>query len=145
MTRFGPSGASARASSADRRSRIRSAEPGDSAPDERPSMAAPASLVVSEVFGPTFQGEGRSLGRRCGFVRLGRCNLACTWCDTKYTWDWSQYDPSVELRRRTVDEVVADLAAMDVPMVVITGGEPLLQQRAMAALVQQCKERGWRV
>ena len=42
----------------------------------------PEELVVSEIFGPTWQGEGPSLGRRCGFVRLGRCNLACTFCDT---------------------------------------------------------------
>src|SRR5262245_52198924 len=67
------------------------------------------SLVVSEVFGPTWQGEGPSIGRRCGFVRLGRCNLACTWCDTPYTWDWERYDPAKELHRRLVTEVVADL------------------------------------
>jgi 7-carboxy-7-deazaguanine synthase len=103
-----------------------------------------ATLVVSEVFGPTFQGEGPSIGRRCGFVRLGRCNLACTWCDTKYTWDWSQYDPSVELHRRTVDDVVAELGGMDVPMVVITGGEPLLQRRALTELVRACRTNGWR-
>src|SRR4051794_4076555 len=142
MTRFGPSAASARASSADRRSRIGSAEPGDSAPDERPSMAAPASLVVSEVFGPTFQGEGRSLGRRCGFVRLGRCNLACTWCDTPYTWDWDRFDPAVELQRRTVTEIVSALEAMAIDMVVITGGEPLLQQSHLGSLVTEAKQPG---
>ncbi|MDQ3757733.1 MAG: 7-carboxy-7-deazaguanine synthase QueE, partial [Actinomycetota bacterium] len=36
------------------------------------------TLVVSEVFGPTWQGEGPSVGRTAAFVRLGRCNLACT-------------------------------------------------------------------
>lgn len=95
---------------------------------------AVSGLVVSEVFGPTLQGEGPSAGRRAGFVRLGRCNLACTWCDTAYTWDWSRYDPSVELRRAGVAEVVAEVQAMDVPMVVITGGEPLLQQSGVAEL-----------
>jgi len=112
---------------------------------EWPILPADATLVVSEVFGPTFQGEGRSIGRRCGFVRLGRCNLACSWCDTKYTWDWSQYDPSVELHRRSVDDVIAELAAMDVPMIVITGGEPLLQQRSLVPLIATAKERGWRI
>src|SRR5262249_7493061 len=86
------------------------------------------SLVVSEVFGPTWQGEGPSIGRRCGFVRLGRCNLACTWCDTPYTWDWERYDPAKELHRRAVTEVVSDLEAMAIDMVVISGGEPMLQQ-----------------
>ena len=45
-------------------------------------------LAVSEIFGPTHQGEGPSTGRLCGFVRLARCNLSCLWCDTPYTWDW---------------------------------------------------------
>lgn len=98
-------------------------------------------LVVSEVFGPTVQGEGPSLGRRAGFVRLGRCNLACTWCDTAYTWDWSRFDPAVELRKADVADVVAQVDAMDVPMVVITGGEPLLQQSAVVELARRLKPR----
>lgn len=98
-------------------------------------------LVVSEVFGPTVQGEGPSLGRRTAFVRLGRCNLACTWCDTAYTWDWSRFDPAVELRRMAVDDVVAQVEAMDVPMVVVTGGEPLLQQTALADLLPRLAPR----
>jgi 7-cyano-7-deazaguanosine (preQ0) biosynthesis protein QueE len=98
-------------------------------------------LVVSEIFGPTFQGEGPSVGRRAGFVRLGRCNLACTWCDTAYTWDWSRYDPAVELHRRSVTDVVFAVEAMNVPMVVITGGEPLLQQRALAELLPALSPR----
>ena len=93
------------------------------------------TLVVSEVFGPTWQGEGPSLGRRAGFVRLGRCNLACTWCDTPYTWRWEDHDPAVELTTRTVHDVVAELRAMDVPLVVVTGGEPLLQQSHLPPLL----------
>ena len=99
------------------------------------------TLIVSEVFGPTLQGEGPSTGRRAGFVRLGRCNLACTWCDTPYTWDWSRFDQSVELRRVEVAEVVAAVEAMDVPMVVVTGGEPLLQQAALLDLLPALSPR----
>jgi 7-carboxy-7-deazaguanine synthase len=101
-------------------------------------------LVVSEVFGPTVQGEGPSLGRRAGFVRLGRCNLACSWCDTPYTWDWSRFDPSVELSRVDVPSVLAAVDAMDVPMVVVTGGEPLLQQTAVVGLLEAMAGR-WRI
>lgn len=86
------------------------------------------TLVVSEVFGPTFQGEGPHLGHRVAFVRLGACNLHCTWCDTPYTWDASRYDLHDELRRVDVAEVVDQLAAMAVHRVVVSGGEPLLWQ-----------------
>jgi 7-carboxy-7-deazaguanine synthase len=103
----------------------------------------PSTLVVSEVFGPTWQGEGPSLGRTAAFVRLGRCNLACTWCDTPYTWDWSRHDPAVELAERTVDDVLAQVDAMGpVSLLVVTGGEPLLQQSRLPALLAAAKDRG---
>lgn len=108
-------------------------------------MGEEATLVVSEVFGPTVQGEGPSLGRRCGFVRLGRCNLSCSWCDTPYTWDWARHDPSVELSRRPVASMLAELLAMDVPMVVVTGGEPMLQQRHLPALLEPLRAAGIRI
>lgn len=108
-------------------------------------VGAEPTLVVSEVFGATFQGEGPSCGRAAGFVRLGRCNLACSFCDSRHTWDWDHYDPVVELRSTAVSEVLAQLDAMAVSMVVVTGGEPLLQQRHLPPLLQEVKARGWRV
>ena len=100
------------------------------------------TLVVSEVFGPTWQGEGPSLGRRAGFVRLGRCNLACGFCDTPYTWRWDDHDPAVELTTVAVDAVLEQIAAMGVPLVVVTGGEPLLQQSHLPPLLRRLRERG---
>lgn len=108
-------------------------------------MTEPGSLVVSEVFGPTIQGEGPTAGRRAGFVRLGRCDLDCSWCDTPYTWDWSRFDPAVELHTAAVDDVVAQVAAMGVDRVVVTGGEPLLQQRGLLPFLEAAAERGWAV
>jgi 7-cyano-7-deazaguanosine (preQ0) biosynthesis protein QueE len=102
-------------------------------------------LTVSEVFGPTFQGEGPSVGQRAGFVRLGRCNLTCAWCDSGYTWDWARYDPDRELSTWTTGQVLRQLEGMHVDLVVITGGEPLLQQRLLVPLLEGCHERGWRV
>jgi 7-carboxy-7-deazaguanine synthase len=102
-------------------------------------------LVVSEVFGPTFQGEGPSVGHRAGFVRLGRCSLECVWCDSRYTWDWDRYDPEVELSGVTTEAVLARLDEMDVDLVVVTGGEPLLQQRRLGPLLEGSRRRGWRV
>ena len=115
----------------------------------QPDIAS-RNLIISEAFGPTFQGEGPSLGRRCSFLRLGGCNLACSWCDTPYTWDWSgrngaSYDPQVELRRLSVDEVWSDLRARGAQMLVVSGGEPLLQQDSLIPVLELCRNAGWRV
>ena len=109
---------------------------------------AGTSLVVSEIFGPTFQGEGPSLGRRCSFVRLGGCNLHCQWCDTAYTWDWMgrngiTYDPRRELRRMTVEEVWGTVAAHGTGMLVVSGGEPMLQQDRLPGLLAKARAAGW--
>jgi 7-cyano-7-deazaguanosine (preQ0) biosynthesis protein QueE len=103
------------------------------------------TLVLNEVFGPTLQGEGPSTGRRCGFVRLGRCNQACKWCDEPQTWAWDRFDPAAELHEMTVADVVATVDAMDVDMVVVSGGEPLLQQQGLEALLGALKAEGKRV
>lgn len=108
-------------------------------------VGAGPTLVVSEVFGPTLQGEGPSCGQAAAFVRLGRCNLACSFCDSRHSWDWDRYDPAAELHEMTVPEVLARLDAMAASLVVITGGEPLLQQRHLPPLLEQVKARGWRV
>jgi len=79
------------------------------------------------------------------FVRLGRCNLDCTWCDTPYTWDWTRFDPEVELLTRTVEDVLAELDGIGAPMLVVTGGEPLLQQRKLVPLLTAAHQRGWRI
>ncbi|URM86450.1 QueE-like preQ0 pathway protein [Mycobacterium phage Hilltopfarm] len=83
-------------------------------------------LPVSEVFGPTIQGEGPHQGRAVQFVRLGGCNLSCDWCDTPYTWDGSRFN----LREENPLTTVADVLARVIPWltVVISGGEPLIHQ-----------------
>lgn len=114
---------------------------------------ADSSLVVSEIFGPTFQGEGPSLGRLAFFLRLGTCNLHCTWCDTKYTWDWSQYDQKKELVRRSATWLIEELERMRVnnafnvnrPLLVITGGEPLIQRDKLFSLVTKLCSSGWSI
>ncbi|MGK2958874.1 MAG: 7-carboxy-7-deazaguanine synthase QueE [Acidimicrobiales bacterium] len=102
-------------------------------------------LAVAEIFGPTFQGEGPSIGQRAGFVRLGRCNLTCTWCDTPYTWDWERFDPAKEVTPMGVSSVLDRLDSMDPRLVVITGGEPLLQQRKLLGVLEGCRKRGFLV
>jgi organic radical activating enzyme len=94
-------------------------------------------LIISEVFGPTVQGEGSSIGKRCAFVRFGMCNLDCSWCDTPYTWDWKHYDREHELHHMPVEAVIKQVEAMHVSLVVITGGEPLVQRRGLGQLLDK--------
>jgi 7-carboxy-7-deazaguanine synthase len=84
------------------------------------------TVVVSEQFGPTLQGEGPFAGRAVQFLRLMGCNLSCTWCDTPYTWDGSRYDLRAEGMAKTGHDIVAELIP-NIPLVV-SGGEPLLHQ-----------------
>lgn len=106
--------------------------------------AAPL-LFLAERFGPTLQGEGPSSGQPALFIRLSRCNLDCTWCDTPYTWDWSRFDPRVESTRVSSPEILDWVEEHPTSLVVITGGEPLIQQRRLDSLVQGLVQRGRRV
>jgi 7-carboxy-7-deazaguanine synthase len=92
------------------------------------------TLRLSEIF-ESVQGEGASAGVPSAFLRLATCNLRCRWCDTSYTWDWSRYRYEDEVREVPVAEVARELAAFSAGQLVITGGEPLLQQRALVALL----------
>jgi organic radical activating enzyme len=97
-------------------------------PFPRAETSTTPSLVVAEVFANTVQGEGPSCGRRASFVRLGGCNLSCSWCDSAETWDARRFDLRQTLTRVPVEEIVTRLLVGDPGIVVITGGEPLLHQ-----------------
>lgn len=88
--------------------------------------ASGPTLRLSEVFGPVLQGEGPYAGQLCYFIRLGGCNLSCSWCDTPYTWDSERFNLRVEIQERPVEKIMRGIPPGS--MVVISGGEPLLQQ-----------------
>ncbi|KKN75307.1 hypothetical protein LCGC14_0381590 [marine sediment metagenome] len=96
-----------------------------------------SKILVSEIFGPTFQGEGPSLGRRAAFLRLATCNLACVWCDTKYTWDWKNFDVKKEATRMQMAYIVRVIGLMKTDRLVITGGEPMIQQAKLPPLFDE--------
>jgi 7-cyano-7-deazaguanosine (preQ0) biosynthesis protein QueE len=110
-------------------------------------------MRVNEIFGPTIQGEGKSLGSRVMFLRLAVCNLACSWCDTPYTWNWletpfqhpEKYDRDKEIHEMTCNEILAELIQKgpEVKKLVISGGEPMLQQIELATLVKILKKCGY--
>lgn len=109
------------------------------------AAVAAGALLVAETFGPTVQGEGPSAGQRAVFIRLLRCNLSCRACDTPYTWDATRFDLAAEGRPVSGEDLLAWALGQDVELVVITGGEPLLQQRALVPVVSALSAAGRRV
>ena len=93
-------------------------------------------LRVSEIFA-SIQGEGPSVGETAVFLRLATCNLDCVWCDTAYSWDWERFDREQEEQLLSIKEVAQSIAGLLGPnrLLILTGGEPLLQQRPLAALL----------
>jgi 7-carboxy-7-deazaguanine synthase len=91
----------------------------------------------------SLQGEGVTTGVPTVFLRLATCNLTCSWCDTKYTWDWGKYDYETEVASVAVEEVEALILEYGCPHLVISGGEPLLQQRDLVPLVISLSKKGF--
>ena len=104
-----------------------------------------------EIFA-SVQGEGPSMGMPVAFMRLSRCNLACIWCDTAYTWrfegdnrphrDGQTYDRKANQVTLDEEEVAARIMALGQNRLVITGGEPLLQAPALAKLLDLLPDIG---
>jgi organic radical activating enzyme len=107
------------------------------------------TLATDDSGGPeifsSLQGEGPSTGMPVAFVRLSRCNLACTWCDTAYTWrfegDNRPHRDGVAFERKANQvtlspaEAAERIAALGQKRLVITGGEPLLQAGALTEML----------
>ena len=94
------------------------------------------SLVVNEVY-LSLQGESTFAGVPCIFVRLTACNLRCSYCDTAYAFTEGKRQ-SLESILRRIDELAAPYSlgaeGQKLPLVELTGGEPLLQPAYTAFL-----------
>ncbi len=93
-------------------------------------------LPLSECF-ETLQGEGAHTGRAVVFVRLQGCDVACSWCDTKYSWI---VEPKQFL---SVEQIVDKVKAFCTKCVVITGGEPTLYN--LEPLLDALHELGYEI
>ncbi len=109
----------------------------------------PETLVVNEIY-LSIQGESTFAGLPCIFIRLTACNLRCSYCDTAYAF--------AEGRKLSLDEIrarIGELAAPfeirnpkpeaqnrdRLPLVELTGGEPLLQPNSLPLMKTLCDDR----
>jgi len=82
------------------------------------------AIPISEIFGPTVQGEGALIGKPTVFVRTGGCDFRCRWCDTLYAvlptyrHDWSPMTSEEILGR------VEQLTGGNPILVTVSGGNP---------------------
>lgn len=77
------------------------------------------NLPLVEEF-HTIQGEGYHAGEAAWFIRLGGCDVGCSWCDSRFSWDPGIH-PLVE-----TDEITEHAINSGTKSVVVTGGEPLM-------------------
>jgi len=102
----------------------------------------------------TLQGEGLTQGMPAVFLRLHICNLQCGWCDSWYTWNKKTPQFWTEANNYSTDEVSnmlesawnAGTERKDLPIrVVVTGGEPTLQQKLIEELARKHEDWNWEI
>lgn len=124
-------------------------------------------MKVSEIF-YSIQGEGVNSGTPSVFLRLGMCNLHCWWCDTKYTWlftermynhvlkdmkrlgkqippDTRVYNQKREIKEMTPEQVYEQITSHQTKHLVLTGGEPTLysQDKGINSLLERLHNDNW--
>ena len=115
-------------------------------------------MQITEIY-KSLQGESTHAGLPCIFVRLTGCNLRCTWCDSEFSFYGGH--------KMTIEEVLAEVSRLSPacgagipfdslrslragsarhgPLVEITGGEPMLQEREVVPLMERLLEAGYHV
>jgi 7-carboxy-7-deazaguanine synthase len=97
-------------------------------------MSASQTLPIVEIFGPVLQGEGRMIGAQTHFVRLGYCDLRCSWCDTLYAVLPEQVrELSTQMTPEQIAERLRELNP-HTPWVTLSGGNPVMHD--LSALVR---------
>lgn len=86
---------------------------------------------IVEIF-ESLQGEGYNTGMPSIFIRFGKCNLACAWCDTDYQHFQSMY----------LSDILLKIANFHAKNIIITGGEPTIQPQ-LDILLEALKHRGY--
>ena len=82
-------------------------------------------LPIIEIFGPTVQGEGKLIGHRCHFIRLGGCPYRCNWCDTMYAvLPEEVHKNATRMTPAQILDAVAELPPA--PWMSLSGGDPVM-------------------
>lgn len=97
--------------------------------------AKPTTLTVNEIYA-SVQGESTWAGLPCTFIRLTFCDLRCSWCDTEYAFYAGD--------KMSLEDIIAEVKRLNIPLVEVTGGEPLMQP-ATPELMQQLCDAGFEV
>lgn len=92
-------------------------------------------LKINEIYA-SIQGESSHTGLPCVFIRLTGCNLRCSWCDTAYAFH--------DGKNLTIEDTLKKVETFELPLVEITGGEPLLQDNVYP-LMDALLEKGYKV
>lgn len=92
-------------------------------------------LIITEIY-PSIQGESSYAGLPCTFIRLTGCPLRCRWCDTTYSFEGG--------KPVTVEDILAQVGQHGIPLVELTGGEPLAQKETIK-LAQLLGDQGYKV
>lgn len=92
-------------------------------------------LIITEIYS-SIQGESSYAGLPCTFIRLTGCPLRCRWCDTSYSFEGGN--------TMTIDAVLSAVEGHGLPLVELTGGEPLAQKEAIE-LAKILSDRNYKV
>src|SRR5881392_2648852 len=92
-------------------------------------------MRISEIY-TSIQGETQYAGLLCTLVRTTGCDLRCGYCDSAFA-----FHGGTEM---SLDQIVAEVGRLGAPLVLLTGGEPMLQ-REIVALSERLLGEGYRV
>jgi 7-carboxy-7-deazaguanine synthase len=99
-------------------------------------------IRISEIFGPTIQGEGALIGQPTVFVRTGGCDYRCAWCDTLHAVDSEFRHDWQPMTAGAIFDQVQTLSGGQPLMVSLSGGNPAIQP--LGPLITLGREKGYR-
>jgi 7-carboxy-7-deazaguanine synthase len=100
------------------------------------------TIRISEIFGPTIQGEGALIGQPTVFVRTGGCDYRCIWCDTPHAVDSQYRDQWKPMSPAAIFGRIEELSGDKPLLVSLSGGNPAIQP--LGGLIQLGKASGYK-